>query len=388
MRGRPIEMDVVLVHPYLNQRGGGDRVILDIAEKFNPVIYTTVYEPENTFPGFRDFDVRIMPKSAIEPTLFLDPRRANALRAGLRFYFGRIREDYDVINANGSPSEWIRNRNPRVCWLVYSPSREAFDLYGWRMARLRFPQKQLNYGFIRAFRHVEYSVVPRIEKLCAISEVAEERIRKYLHRSDAEVIHPGIDPRGFEPGDYGKYFFIPSRIVPEKQLEFSINAFRMFSAGHRDWKLVISGFNPDPSGAYLGELKSLASGLNVEFRVNPAEKEFHELYSGCYATLFSAINEDWGLTPLESMACEKPCISINEGGPRYSIVDGKTGYLVNSAHEMAEKMDYLSENPAENATMGKAGRKRVLENFTKEIFLQKLGKAFRDASAASATPRA
>lgn len=378
-------MDIVLVHPFLNQRGGGDRVILDIAEKFNPVIYTTIYEPGSTFPGFKEFDVRVLPKSPAEPAFFFlrnDPRRFNALRAGLRFYFNRIKEDYDVINANGSPSEWIRNKNPRVCWLVYSPSREAFDLYEWRMARLGFPQKQLNYGFITAFKQVEYSVVPKIEKLCAISEVAEERIRKYLHRSDAEVIHPGIDARDFEPGSYERYFFIPSRIVPEKQLEFSIDAFRIFSRNHKGWKLVISGFLHDPSSPYLKKIKELAAGLGVEFRVNPSEKEFQGMYSNCYATLFSAINEDWGLTPLESMACEKPCISINQGGPRYSIVDGKTGFLVGSPEEMAEKMAYLAENPDANEQMGKNGRKHVVKNFTKEIFLQKLGKAFREASAA------
>ncbi|VVB98582.1 Trehalose synthase [uncultured archaeon] len=394
-------MDLVIAHPFLSQRGGVERVVLEIAKKFNPVIYTVTYQPESTFSEFKDFDVRVLPRSALEkPFFFLrgDARRSGAVSAGFRYYLTKIKDDYDVINAHGTPSEWIRNRNERVCWYCHSPNREAFDLYEFRMRELSLPRKILNSGLISAYKAAENSAVPRIEKIVCNSEVTNARIKKYLDRNDAEVISPGVDPKEFSNEGYSKYFLCPSRIVPEKRFEYAIEAFRAFCArkkglpdasgkfspntSAKGWKLVISGFLPKNyrERKYLEFLKRLADGLEVEFKLDVSDPELKKLYANYYSVLFSAMNEDWGLVPLEAMACEKPCISVNEGGPALSIKDGKTGFLVNSPAQMAEKMLLLAENPGENEKMGKEGRKHVLKNYTWGIFLDTLEAAFKEAA--------
>ena len=62
------------------------------------------------------------------------------------------------------------------------------------------------------------------------------------------------------------------------------------------------------------------------------------MYSKCTAVLYPPLNEDYGLVPLEAMASGKPIIAANEGGPKETIADNKTGILVNSAEEMANAM--------------------------------------------------
>lgn len=371
------------MHPFLYQCGGGERVVLEIAKRFNPIIYTVIYKPQNTFPEFKDFDVRVLSSSVFEgPFFFLknDARRSNAIAAGFRYYFTKIKEDYDIINAQGSPSEWIRNKNERVVWFCHSPNREAFDLYDFRMKELSPIKKIINVGLLSAFKAVEYNLVPKIEKIVTNSEVTNERIKKYLYRNDAEVIHPGVDVEEFRNENYEKYFLYPSRIIPEKRFEYAIEAFRSFSAKIKDnnWKLVIAGFllKNERELKYLEKLKSLAYGLNVEFRIAISDAELKKLYANCYAVLFCAINEDWGVVPLEAMASEKPCISMNEGGPMYSILNNKTGFLVNSQQEMAEKMYFLAENFDKCEKIGQLGRKRVLKNYTWDIFLKQIKKVF------------
>ena len=121
-------MNITLCHPFLQSLGGGDRVILEIAKRFTPTIYSVVYEPESSFSELKEFDIRILPKSKLEIPFGIissDKRRFNAVSAGLRYYFTKFKDDYDVICAVGSPSEWIRNRNPRVSWLSLSPNREC-----------------------------------------------------------------------------------------------------------------------------------------------------------------------------------------------------------------------------------------------------------------------
>lgn len=381
-------MDLIVTHPFLHQTGGGERVVLEVSKRFNPVIYTYLYEPDKTFPEFRDFDIRLLPKSSLsKPFFFLknDPRRFNAVGAGFTYFSAKLRDDYDVINAQGSPSEWIRNRNPRVCWYVHSPNREAYDLREWRMAQLGLSKRMMNTVFVELFKLAESMIVPKIETICTNSEVTNGRIKKYLGRDDAKVISPGVDPEEFSCISYDKFFLYPSRFVPEKRFEMAIEAFRTFSAKQNGWKLVLAGFlhNTKRELDYLEKLKHLSSGLNVEIVTNPSREELSRLYGTCYATLFAAMNEDWGLVPLESMASSKPCISINEGGPRYSILDGETGYLVNNKEEMVQKMLKLSEDMDLAERLGKNGRKHVLGKYTWKIFLDSLEKELKATCARS-----
>ena len=374
-------MDLVIAHPFLHQMGGGEKVVLKLAEKFSPIIYSVVYEPKKTFPEFKEFDIRLLPKNINENLFFFlknDARRHNAISAGFRYYSSKIKDEYDVINAHGSPSEWIANKNERVCWYVHSPNREAYDLYKWRSLQLKWPKRVLNKGLVEIFKSVESRIMPKIEKICTNSEVTNERIKKYLKRNDAEVIHPGVEPKEFHCEEYEKYFLYPSRFVPEKRFEIAIDAFKQFNKQKKGWKLVLAGFLHDSKREqeYLVKLKRLAYGLPIEFILNPSDKKLSALYSRCYATLFTAINEDWGLVPLESMASKKPCISMKEGGPCYSILNKKTGFLIEKENEMTKKMIYLADNPDKNEWLGKNGRERVLKNYTWKIFLKKMKKAF------------
>ncbi len=380
-------MELIVAHPFLYQRGGAEKVVLEIAKRFNPVIYSVIYQPENTFPEFRDFDVRVLPASLLEKPFFFmgnDIRRSGAIAAGFRYYFTKIREDYDVINAHGTPSEWIRNRNERVCWYCHTPNREAFDLHEFRMKEFSLQKKALNAGLLSAYKAVEFQVVPKIEKIVTNSEISNQRISNYLKRRDAEIIHPGVDPKQFRNDGYGNYFLYPSRITPEKRFEYVLEAFRVFSAAQKQkrWKLMLAGFlqKNERELRYFEKLKKLANGLNIEFRLDADSDELLSLYANAYAVLFSAINEDWGLVPLEAMASEKPCISVKEGGPTYSIIDGETGYLVNSPLEMAQRMLALAGDPDKNETMGKAGRARILKNYTWDIFLAGMESAFRSVA--------
>lgn len=373
-------MNLIILQPFLYEKGGVERAVLELAKRFNPKIYSVVYNPNTTFEEFKEFEIEILPKNLLEkPFFFLkdDMRHYSAVSAGIRCYFSKINGDYDVINAHTTPAEWIRNKNPRVVWFCHSPNREAYDLYEFRMRRLSFHKKMINYGLISAFRLIEHSVVPKIERIVTNSHVTSERIKKYLNRSDVEIISPGVNPKEFRNESYQKYFLYPSRITPAKRLEYAINAFKIFCQVKKGWRLIIAGFLSQKDKQYFNELLNLAKNYPIEFKIDLSDKDLQKLYANSYAVLFSAINEDWGLIPLEAMASEKPCISVAEGGPTYSIIDKKTGFLINSEQEMAEKMIFLANNPDINEQMGKSGRKHVVKNYTWKVFLNKLEKVFK-----------
>ncbi len=362
--------------------GGVDRVILKIAQHYDAKIYTLEYDKSKAFPEFADLDVEVFGKKDLSNKV-LPYRASQGFRYGTGFYSLKIKEDYDVLNPHISPSEWIRHKNERVLWYCHTPPREVYDLYEVRMHGRSTTDKLVYAAMVKSYRFIAGGVVKKLEAIATNSDNTKGRIKKYFNR-DATVINPGIDFENFHNSGDENFFFYPSRIVANKRQDMVVEAFRQFCKKHKDgkYKLVLAGsVSDDPEHkAYLEKIKKMAYGLNVKIYPNISDSKLHSLYSTCTAVLFSAINEDYGFIPLEAMSSSKPIISVNEGGPKETILDGKTGFLVHSASSMAEKMGKIAEDPAAAEEMGRAGRKHVEANYTWESFFKKLDPMLRKVS--------
>lgn len=373
-------MKLLIAQHNLNERGGAEKVILKIAQKYDATIYTLGYDPKGTFEGFKDVDIKIF-KERGKASKILPQRVANALHYGYSFYNLKIKEDYDVINAHMSPSEWIRNRNERCLWYCHTPPRELYDPTVSNLRKRSLKERILYQSFKQVYTSVEKNIVRDIEEIATNSDNTKQRIKRAFGR-DATVINPGIDYKDFRNNGDKKYFLYPSRIAEQKRQEYAIEAFSRFQrAGkYKDYKLILAGSMSSrykDFAEYYEKLKAMKA-RNVIFRTNPTDTELAEMYSDATAVLFTAINEDYGIVPLEGMASYKPVISVNEGGPKETIVDGKTGFLVNSPKEMAEKMRFIVENESLAEKMGKEGRKRVERHYSWKSFFGKFDAIARE----------
>jgi glycosyltransferase involved in cell wall biosynthesis len=371
-------MDLAVVHPFLYTRGGAERVVLEIARHFEAKIFCSRFVPEGTFPEFRELDVEVLKtRASMAVPSFLPLRVRDAVEAGLKFYNRRL-GDFDVINAHGTPSEWIRHKNSPVVWYCHTPNREASDLYEWRMGGRMLHEKAFYWSMLQPYRLIAASIMPKIEFVFANSANVQGRLRRYLNR-ESEVLNPCVNAGEFKQGEYEKYFFYPSRITPEKRFEYAIIAFKEFKKTHADWKLVIAGAlfkERREHVAYYQKIKKmLASDGEIQLDI-PREKLVN-LYSNCNSVLYTPINEDFGIVPLEAMASHKPCIAVNEGGPREVILDKTTGYLINSEEEMTKKMNTLASDTSLAKKMGNAGRKHVEKNYSWKHFFEVFERACR-----------
>ncbi len=368
-------MKLLIIQPYLNIRGGVERVILEIAKHYDATIYTMEYDKAATFEGFKEIDIKIVGKDV--PLAERLPYRASqGLRYGYNFYNLKIKDDYDVANPHISPSEWIRHKNERVLWYCHTPPREVYDLYSVRMMQRSYKEKMLYAAMTGAYKIIAKNIVKNIEQVAANSRVTQERIKKYYSK-ESTVINPGIDYEKFKDNGDDKFFLYPSRFVVNKRQEYVINAFKEYAKRHRgNHTLVLAGtLSKDPEHIrYMRRLKTLAGSAKIKFVPNPSDKKLADLYSRSTAVLFAAINEDFGIVPLEGMASSKPVISVNEGGPKETVINKKTGFLVNSYKEMAERMKEVSEDPAMAKQMGKAGRSRIIKNYSWDAFFREFDK--------------
>ncbi|MFN7991893.1 MAG: glycosyltransferase, partial [Candidatus Micrarchaeia archaeon] len=173
-------MRLLIATPFLETKGGMERVVLRIARHFGASIHCMYYDRENTFDEFRGLDVQTAKPSFLSK-LPIGRRVATAADVGRYFYNVRL-EGYDIINAHQTPSEWIRNRNSPVIWYCHTPNREAFDLYEWRMNRRNILSKALFRASIEAFKQLEFRTVPKIEYIFTNSRNSQDRIKKFLKR--------------------------------------------------------------------------------------------------------------------------------------------------------------------------------------------------------------
>ncbi len=365
----------------LTLKGGAERVVLKIAQHYDAKIYTAEYDQNSTFEEFKDLDINVV-KKGIVTSMLPYGRVSQGLHYGLSFYGLKIKEDYDVINAHIAPSHWIRNRNERVLWYVHTPLRDLYDLYQYRLSLKKSYQKPVHIMGTSAARILDQSVVKKIEGMVANSENTQSRIRKY-YRREAKVIGGGIDYENYKNDGDGRYFLYPSRISPNKRQEYAINAFEIFKRRTKGYKLIITGaVSRDLAYRnYYLKIKDLAKKVgDVKIIANASDEAMKKLYSRSTAVLYTPINEDYGLVPLEGMASSKPVISVNEGGPRENITNGKTGFLINSESDMANAMRLLADNPSIAEKCGKLARKSVIAEHSWKEFFKAFDKELRKIS--------
>lgn len=309
-------MKVALVHDYLNQMGGAERVVMALHEIFpDAPVYTSIYAPERVDPAFQRMDIR---------TSFMQkfPLVKKHHQPFLPFYpFAMERLDlrgYDLVLSSSSAfakGVITRPETMHICY-CHTPMRWCwnYDEYVEREHLGRMARSILPF-FITGLRIWDQTSAMRVDHFIANSPVVAERIKKY-YRRDAVVIPPPVEANRF-PFDPSispdNYFLIVSRLVPYKRVDLAIEA-----CNRLQLPLVIIG-----GGRDLEALQRLA-GPTVRFLGRLSDTEVLHYYTHCRALLFPG-EEDFGITPLEAQAAGRPVIAYGAGGALASIIDGVTG---------------------------------------------------------------
>jgi len=309
-------MKVALVHDYLNQMGGAERVVMAFHQMFpDAPIYTSIYDPKRVDPAFQEMDIRtsFMQKFPLvtrhhQPYLPFYPFAMESL--DLREYdlvlssssaFGK-----GVITRPGTMHICYCHTPMRWCW-NYREYVEREQLGGIARHVLPF--------LITGLRMWDQVSAMRVDHFIANSPVVAERIQKY-YRRDAVVIPPPVEVSrfSFDPAtEVEDYFLIISRLIPYKRIDLAIEACNRLRL-----PLVIIG-----AGRDMERLQRLA-GPTIRFLGRLSDQEVLHYYARCRALLFPG-EEDFGITPLEAQACGRPVIAYGSGGALASVVEGSTG---------------------------------------------------------------
>ena len=342
---------VALVHDWLTGMRGGEKVLEAACALFPEAeIYTLIHRPEqisdlinsrrihvswlNFLPGVGRYYRYLLP---------LMPWAIESFDLG----------DYDlVLSSNHCVAKGIRltprpGRRPtlHVCY-CHTPMRYVYDQFQDYFADgsrrwMRFGAELLRPALVRWDKKSSR----RVDAFVANSENVRERIRKTYGR-DAAVIYPtvGTDffcrPPGQAKSERAPYYLISGALVPYKRVDLAIAACRKLGV-----PLKVAGV-----GTEGARLRELARGASVEFLGWQSDEALRELYRHCEAFLFPA-DEDFGIAPVEAMACGRPVIAYKKGGALETVVEGVTGvfFEMQTAAALAEAMTRaakLSFDPA------------------------------------------
>lgn len=347
---------VAIFHDYFGAIGGGERVVTTLADIFHGDIVTTDTDALNKL----QFRGRVIP---LGDTLKLPPFKQ--FSAQKKFYFCDLSEKYDFFIFSGYWSHYAAHLNHPNLWYCYSPIRPFYDLYDV------FLQRQKNILSRQAFRAWVFSLrwydrrsIKDIDQIIAISRITKERVERYLGYQP-DIIYPPIDTARFRYKESGNFWLSVNRLYPEKRIELQIESFRRMP----DQSLVIAGgfSKGDHAEKYTKQvLRDLPD--NVRLLGEVEELELVDLYARCRGLICTALDEDFGLTPLEAMASGKPVIAVNEGGFRETVTD-ETGRLI--APAVSAIIDAVRDVSREPEAFRNACLMRA-RLFDREVFTEKM----------------
>ncbi len=375
-------MKIALYQPWIYLHGGLEKSLLELVTRSSHdwVVYTGHYEPENTFAEFKQVDVRVLNPTTVKRTL------GGTLYSAVQIARQKIpQENYDAI------AVWcdglgdlvtLRNHELPLINICSTPLRAVFDpVYETLALKNKSFVYALAYkAFKSSFTAVDRAAWAHFDGVITTSTEVKNRIiegKLCTDESKMVMAYPGINwETDISQVTYEPFILLPGRIMWTKNIQLGIKAF--IEAGlPKPWRLVVAGYVDVKSQAYLQDLKDMVpEDVVVEFVEKPSQSQLKKLYQQAAFCLFTPLNEDWGIVPLEGMTHAKAVVANASGGPLESIVDQKTGFLcqVDDLQGWANAIRQLALDPALQVTLGRQAHEHV-KQFTWQQFVHRIDAA-------------
>ncbi|MFI8629571.1 glycosyltransferase [Micrococcus luteus] len=316
---------IAIAHDYLTQKGGAERVVLALHRMWpDAPIYTTFYDPEGTFPEFKDAHIVTSPLNRVG-VLRKDPRRALPLLP-LASSLMHVKEPIAVVSTSG----WAHGFRYDGATLVYchTPARWVYLLEDYLGEDGRNSIKGRIAPVLRpGLRRWDRAAVRRRSRYVANSTVVKKRIEDVYGLEGVDLVFPphSVSTDGPQEPIPGAerlaedgFLLSVARLMPYKHVDVAIEA-----AARAGRPLVVIGKGPEEA-----RLRAMA-GEDVVFGQDLTDAQLRWAYAHATA-LIAASHEDFGITPLEASAWGVPTVALRAGGYLDTIVEGVNGVFVDA----------------------------------------------------------
>ncbi len=315
-------MKIALVHDYLGDFGGAERVLKALSEIYPKAPIYAIFFKKNS-PCWREFKDKKVIQSWFSYLPFCD-RLISPLRFLIPFIWASFDfSNYDLVitSASWAITKGMPNAKLEICY-IHTPPRY---LYGYDTSR-NWEGKWYS-GIIKAYalivnhfiRMYDFTKAQKPDFIIANSLNVARRVEKFYRRKVDKVVYPPVEVEKFQPKNskYNiqntTYYLSGGRLVSAKNFDLIIKACRKAKVN-----LKIYG-----DGILRPELEKLA-GKEIEFLGRVNDEKLISLYQNAKAFIIAQKDEDFGITPVEAMAAGTPVIAFRGGGYTETVTD-KTG---------------------------------------------------------------
>jgi len=329
-------MKVAIFHDYIGAIGGGEKLVLTLAKGLGADVITTDVDVDSVIKmGFESVNIISLGKTLKVPPL-------KQIDASFKFATCDFSENYDFFIFSGNWAFFAAKKHKPNVYYCHTPTRAFYDLYNvYRKNQSVFVSLPFVI-WVRIHRKISEYYLTHVSRIVTNSMNTQKRIQKYFCR-DSVIVYPPVDTSRFEYKEYGDFWLSVNRLYPEKRVELQIDAFREMP----DQKLIIVGGYAagDHASGYATKLMTEIPE-NIILMGSVSEEKLLELYATCKGHITTALDEDFGMTPIEAMAAGKPTVAVKEGGYLETVLDGVTGLLVEpDVPSIVKAIKEVSSNP-------------------------------------------
>jgi glycosyltransferase involved in cell wall biosynthesis len=348
-------MPDAFLYDFLLANGGAEQLALTTVKSFPDLeLHTGFINPEL----FQNIVAHALTTPVSHPAL-----QAIRMLHAFRYRTGYL-SNYGTVIYSGSyaPAAVWNHRSGNNIYYCHTPPRFVYDLKNYYLKQLTYWQHPALHVLIKYVQSRFEQAIAEMDTLIANSQNVKQRLRDYLG-VDATVIYPPVNTERYKWLSSGSYYLSTARLEPYKRVDLIVKAF----INMPDKQLVIAS-----GGSDLQRLQHIAkNAANISFTGWVSEHELIDLVGHSIASIYLPMNEDFGISPVESMAAGKPVIGIAEGGLLETIIDGETGVLISTPDQfkIIQAVNNMSVNQAglmRNACVDQS------QNFTVGQFLQKM----------------
>lgn len=306
-------MKIALVHDYLTQRGGAERVFELLCKRYPEAdIFTSLYDAQKSI----DLEARIINTTFLQKI----PGATKYFRMLAPLYFPAFRsldlQDYDLIISSSTSFAKAVRKKPQARHICFCHNVTRFlwdtETYLREYGDYRYFAPLIEKVF-QIIRNLDLKYAQEPDLYIANSSIVAQRIEKIYHKQATVVNYP-IDTKNFVFSDTKEEYYLASaRMISYKRLDIIVEAFNWLG-----WNLLISGDGPEQE-----KLKAQALP-NIQFLGHVSDRERKNLFSKAKSIIVAAL-EDYGLVPVEANASGTPVIAYGAGGVLDTQIPGKTG---------------------------------------------------------------
>ncbi|MCK5610590.1 glycosyltransferase [Candidatus Pacearchaeota archaeon] len=351
------------MHDYFENAEGGGRLSLLLAKEFeadlvygfkssNHPFSSEFPSPINQFPLCKNITIPLLRQFVLS-------------RAFLHKTSFLARYDRVIYSGSYAPLAVKKTLHKALnIYYCHTPPRFIYDQKEFYLSRVSLFFRPVLKWFINYMQPHYEDAVAKMDVIVTNSENVRKRIQKFLGH-DSIVVHPPCDVDRYSWFGCEGYYLSTARLDPLKRVDLVIEAFLEMP----DKKLIVTS-----GGQELSRLRKLAKGHdNIIFTGWVAEDQLLELIGNSIATIYLPKDEDFGLSPVESMAAGKAVIGVADGGLCETVLNGKTGVLISSPPRVGHIVDAVERMSAQKAQSMRCACENHADTFRKEIFLNKMG---------------